>query len=235
MLVLGLLRAGLMRARFSTTWPIAMLVLLASCGDEPQEVKDDMRLFRRSVELEDQLAHLAEIGITQNPGTLEKDLFMLGTKEELERNPYKTLAEVLGMEIEREPWTPISDRLWMCDFERIEDHGAYKDVVLRLESMTESALSLSGVRDYVDIEEGTAWVEFRHGDRTVRWDLKVDNDWLDPQVLVQYDDLLEGSGAGVRLYANFSDYGQVAFLAAFTPDQLKRFTKLTSIEMIPVE
>ena len=47
----------------------------------------------------------------------------------METVPYLGLMEVLGIELEREPYTPIADSLWMCDYERIKDHGAYKDVI----------------------------------------------------------------------------------------------------------
>ena len=196
-----------------------------------------MGWFSKSVKLEDQLARFAELGITQNADTLESDLFAFHTKDELEKKPFKLLAEALGMDIEREPWTPISDRLWMCDFERIEGPGSYQSVIARLERMTHGVLGLTNIKDHVvqfeeDLED-EAWVEFEHRGEAVRWELKVEDDWLDPAILQKYDALLEQSADNHRLFANFSDYGQVAFLAAFTPSQHKRFRKLTGIKMEP--
>ena len=212
---------------------------VAGYGEQAAGPERDMGLFSKKVnqvKLQDQLSRLREIGIRRNAGTEESDLFVFQTREELEEKPFKELAERMGMEIEREPWTPISVRLWMCDFERAEDHGAYKDVLRRLERMTASALSLSGIEDYVDVDEGVAWLQFDHSGVTVRWDLEVTDDWLDPEILVKYDTLLARSGSPLRLYmARAADYGQCAFLGAFTREHQQRFTKLTGIKMGPVD
>ncbi len=202
----------------------------AACSSIDKE-QDDLGFFSKTVTIEAQLASLAKAGLIVNSGVVEADLTTLHSRAELERKPYLGLVEVLGIDLEREPFTPICDRLWMCDFERIEDHGDYRDVLQRLERMTGRALDLSEVEDHVDVDAGEAWVEFAfRGDRT-RWDLRVDNDWLDPQVLVNYDALLEACGSTVRLYANQHDYGQEAFLAAFASEEKAAFNKLTRIKL----
>jgi hypothetical protein len=191
-------------------------------------------LFRKTVTIEDQLAALGKAGLIVNPGVVESDLSTFHSRAELERQPFAGLVEVLGIDLEREPFTPICDRLWMCDFERIEDHGAYRDVVLRLERMTAPELKLTGVADHVDIEAGEAWVEFDHAARRTHWDLHVDNDWLDPEILARYDSLLETGGSRTRLYINQTHYGQAAFLGAFTPEQKSVFDSLTRIKLAPL-
>lgn len=219
-------------ARFRSLCWLAVVAVAGGCEDQSTTTESDMGLFSRKVSLQDQLARMAELGITRNEGTKEEDLFTFHDREELEAKPYKALAETMGIDIEREPWTPISDRLWMCDFERIEDHGDYRSVVDRLERMTGSALSLTNVEDYVDLEEGVAWVQFDHAGRKVRWDFEVDDDWLDPKVLTDYAGLLARSNSPLRLFEEMSGvYGQVAFLAAFTPEHQKQFQRLTGIKM----
>ena len=81
-----------------------------------------MALLNR-VTIEQQVAILAEIGITVNEGGAIDDLIVFENRDELELQPYARLVETLGSEIEREPFTPKCNRLWMCDYERIEDHG----------------------------------------------------------------------------------------------------------------
>jgi len=184
------------------------------------------------VTVEQQLAVLSDVGIKVNDGVTIDDLTAFEERDELESEPYSGLVEVLGYDIEREPFTPKCNQLWMCDYERIEDHGAYKDVIERLELMTNRALGLTDIKDYVDVEEGKAWVEFTFRGKTIRWDAKVDDDWLDPMIIVKYDDLLRESRSQVRIYSNHTDYGQVAFLAAFTPDQKAKFDKICKIKLI---
>ncbi|MCA8959732.1 MAG: hypothetical protein KDC38_04440 [Planctomycetes bacterium] len=191
-----------------------------------------MPLFnKKRVTIESQLAALAEIGLTLNPGVGEEQLTRSDDRRSLESPPYRGLIEVMGMDLEEEPYTPLCDRLWMCDVERVEDHGDYVEVLERLERMTSNALDLSHVKDHVDLEEGVAWLEFEHEGQRVRWDFRIDDDWLDPTVLTRYDGLLGASGSRVRIYSNHRDYGQVAFLAAFEPDQKKRFDQLSRIRL----
>ena len=190
-----------------------------------------MGLFSRAISIEKQLSALARAGIVVRPGVTESDLTTFHPRKELEGKPFAGLVEVLGIELEREPFEPICDRLWMCDFERIEDHGDYRRILERLERMTGGVLGLTGIEDHVDIEAGTAWLAFDQGGKRARWDFRVDDDWVDPQVFVRYDSLLESAGSVTRLHMNESDYGQVAFLGAFDPEQKAVFDELTRIPM----
>ena len=185
-----------------------------------------------------QLARLAEIGVHLNEGVERADLFAFHTQEELVKDPFHGLAMTMSMELEREPGIPISDQLWMCDFECVEGEGDYKAVLVRLERMTASTLQLSNITDFVDpYEEGVAWVSFDHAGQTVKWDMHVEEDWLDSSVFSRFDQLLETSGSDVRLFmaSDQEEYGQAAFLAALTTQQVGEFSKLTGIPMRPVQ
>lgn len=184
-----------------------------------------------SVPLTEQLSRLSVTGVVINEDVNDADLFMFHSKAELEREPFRHLIETLGHGVEREPFTPISDRLWMCDYERVEDHGAYVEVVERLERMTGNALRLTDIVDHVDIEAEEAWVEFRFNGQKVRWDLKVEDDWLDPEVLLNYDELLAKAGSQLRLYSNHTDFGQSALIGAFCADEKRVFDELSAIRM----
>lgn len=207
--------------------------LLCRCVQE-LEKEGTVPLFRKKVSLEHQLERLAELGLVLNSGVDEAQLTTFEDRKSLEATPYKGLVEVMGMELEEEPYTPICNPLWMCDYERIEDHGAYVEVLQRLELLTAGALGADDVRDFVDVEEGVAWLEFDCDGERVRWELLVDDDWLDPTIFVRYDDLLAAKGAAVRIYSNHTDYGQVAFIAAFTSDQKKDFDELTRVKLAPL-
>lgn len=193
------------------------------------------KLLSKRVPLEQQLSVLKSLELVLNPAVTVEDLCAFQELRSLESSPYQGLVEVMGIDLEREPYLPMCDRLWMCDYERVEDHGAYREVVERLEVMTASRLKLRNISDFVDVEEGYAWVEFDYQGERVHWDFVVDDDWLDPAVLVSYDRLLKNASSPLRIYSNHTDYGQSALLAAFTPEAKRRFDKLTKISLRLIE
>ena len=217
---------------------VSLIVVATFCSAAKDAGTDEgslMGLFKRTVSLYAQQEALKACGVTVNAGVTESDLVAFESKADMEKKPYAGLVEVLGIELEREPYTPISNSLWMCDYERVEDHGAYKEIIERLELMTGSALKLSNIEDYVDVEEGKAWVEFDFNGERFHWDAQVDNDWMDPYIIVKYNQLLKSSSSDYRIYSNHSDYGQVAFFAAFTVEQYKCFRKLSKIKLELIE
>ncbi|MFA9275758.1 MAG: hypothetical protein ACEQSE_12895 [Candidatus Aquirickettsiella gammari] len=191
-------------------------------------------LFRKKsspLSMEQQLLELGKCGIHLNPGVTVDDLLTFQTREEYEEIPYKELIPVLGCEIQRKPYTPICDRLWMCDYERIDDHGTYSEVLIRLQKMTKSILPISNISDFVDIEKGVAWLKFDLHGRRVHWDAKVENDWLDPHIIVKFDELLQTNRSQFRIYSNHSDFGQSAFFASFTQIEFTHFSELVTFKI----
>lgn len=191
-------------------------------------------LFRKKPEpvtLEHQLKTLSQCGISLNPAATFEDLFGHFSREEYEAAPFMELIPVLGFGMERRDYPPLCRRLWMCDYERIEDHGCYREVIERLHQMTEQRLPISGIADHVDVEEEKAWVEFDLAGTRVHWDAVVDNDWLDPHVVVRFDELLERNRTPFRIYSNHTDFGQSAFFAAMTADEFNRFRKLATFKL----
>lgn len=212
-------------------WSLVVLGLLAGCGG----AEWDESLFERNVKLERQISVLGDIGLELNSGVTDADLTAFHARAILESKPYLGLVEVMGIDIEREPFTPICDRLWMCDYERVEDHGAYRDVLVRLEIMTAGWLKLARPMDHVDVEAGRAWLEFDFQGQLIHWDFLVQDDWLDPSVFVRFDELLAQAESPLRVYVNNTDYGQSALLAAFTSEEKAEFDKLTKIKLEPIE
>jgi hypothetical protein len=212
---------------------LTLAIGLMGCADS--EGNDEVGLFSRSVSLDTQFAKLESCGIRRNAGVSDDDLQAFENTGAMEASPYAGLVEALALDIEREPYSPMANSIWMCDYERIEDHGAYKDIVERLELMTDSALQLTDVTDNVDWETETAWVQFNYKGRQIRWDAEFDNDWMDPEIVVKYDQLLKESGSGIRIYSNHTDYGQSALFAAFSKEQFDCFRRLSKIRLELIE
>ena len=184
------------------------------------------------VKLEQQLEQLRACGIELRPGVTLADICCFHPREKLEARPYQLLIESLATELEREPFTPKVDRLWMCDLERIEDHGDYQSILQRLDLMHGADPLFSDIEDFVDVEQEQAWVQFRHRGELKRWDFKVDNDWVDPRVFEWYKALLP---VGSRLYQNTGDYGQSVLFACFTTEQFRAYQELkTAVALKPL-
>ncbi|MFN8605926.1 MAG: hypothetical protein U0931_00230 [Vulcanimicrobiota bacterium] len=183
------------------------------------------------VPLETQLERLRACGIELRPGVELSDLYAFHSREKLEASPYKLLIDSLATELEREPYTAKSDRLWICDLERIEDHGDYRSILERLDSMHGGPPLLSDIQDFVDVEAGQARVSFTYEGQSHCWQLKVDNDWADPAVFEKFQALLP---AGQRLYVNTGDYGQSVLLACFTPGQYRAYQELKAVALKPL-
>jgi hypothetical protein len=117
----------------------------------------------------------------------------------------------------------------MCDYERIEDHGSYRGVIERLQQMSGHRLPLARLEDFVDIEAGQAWVEFDLGAERIHWDPRVDNDWLDPDIVVKFDELLR-KRTDLAIYSNHTDFGQSALFTCMSGREFAGFQKLSRVK-----
>lgn len=183
----------------------------------------------RRVSLDEQLATLAEFDIRPETGALD-EVRRVVEGDVLETRPYEALLEELGYEFDAYEH-PRARRVWMLDFECIEDHGDYARVLRRLETLTEGALGISEVTDHVEIDDGEVHLRFRTPLGEETWEPVVNDDWLDPAVLQQYAERLRERNAGVGVYLGAKDYGQSSLLLSMKPRRVKEFTKRTGIRL----
>ena len=117
-------------------------------------------------------------------------LFSAYEPEDFTHEPYLMLLTALGGESEEEPYGFLSSDIWHFDTECIEDHGDYARIAMRLEELAGGDLPLEAIEDYVDVEEGKAWLAFKLNGQDYRWVLEVDNDWVDTNIFSEFDALL---------------------------------------------
>jgi len=165
------------------------------------------------------LERLAGAGIRVRPGISRDDLlFSLdGTME----SPvdWVSLLSVLRSDVERGEFERISDDIWHFDAERIEDDGAYVDVVSRFVTLAKGVLPFTEIRDHVDVEAGEAWVEFTLDGKKGHWDLEVNDDWVDPNLYSRLQQLATERGAGKRFF--IAGLGQDS-LISFGDEQMRQ-------------
>jgi len=178
--------------------------------------------------LEEQLGVLAECGIVLRPGFTVDHILESFPREDYEEDPFKFLLLTMGSELEREPFEPLSNDVWYVDTECIEDHGHYVAVAQRMRALAAGDLPLEKIEDYVDLEEGVAWLQFVLDGKTTKWDAEVNDDWLDPTILSRFAELLAARNTA-KHFTHLDLRGQDCLIGCATPDQLKDLKNRTGL------
>lgn len=185
-------------------------------------------LFRRKISLEDQIQTLADCGIRANDGFGSEYFLSTFGRDAYEKDPFVALLCALGGESEHEPHAPVSSNVWHLDTECIEDHGSYVRIAQRMATLAGDALPLKDITDYVDLEEGKATLSFVLAGQEVRWEPKVNDDWIDPEILTRFVSLLAGQKT-TRLFTYLDLKGQDCIIGFSTSEQFSALRKSTSL------
>ncbi len=211
----------------------SVVMMLFGCADKTangQSTPPPPTVAKQHVSFEQQLEIFKRLGFKLNEGTSLSDVDRWGGKSEFESPRFVTLYQTLGQTIEREPWTPLTNRVWDFDVEAIEDHGAYVDIVKNLERIARGEIKFDNVKDYVDIEERTAWVSFTLRGKRYKWNLTVDDDWADPGLFSKVVELTRSLNTKGR-YTYFNTGGQNAVIGYETPKSLEAIKKATGLKI----
>ena len=135
------------------------------------------------MKLELQLEKLAGLGLSLNEGITIDDLLHSLDRSIFEANPFDSILHTLGIEVEREPWGRwMCDRVWNFDTECIYSTGDYVNIVKRLCLLTGNT-QVVNILDFVDLDEGSAWLEYSIDNRKQRHAIEVNDDWADTLAL----------------------------------------------------
>ena len=206
---------------------ISGLLLLLGCNNKTNgQVKNSTPTF------DEQLETFKLLGFELNSGVDTSDInrWQTGHKE-FEDLPYHLMYQTLGQTIEREPWTPITNKCWDFDLEAIVDHGDYIRVLQNISRITNGELIFDTIEDYVDIENGIAWVSFNCNGEKYKWDLAVNDDWAD-------GDLFDKVQALTTIYKTkgkftfFNTGGQDFVLGYSTQEELEKLKQITGLEIL---
>lgn len=159
-------------------------------GPDPDRHGEDQEEHMSHDTIEDKLRALAECGFKLKDQFGVSDLVESWGREELDKPGFKLALVCLGMTQEGPPWTPHCDNLWHFDTECIEDEGSYVRIAERMAEMAQGSLPLSDLEDHVDLEEGTAWLQFKCQGKPVHIDCAVEDDWVDRTVFGHFVALL---------------------------------------------
>ena len=182
------------------------------------------RMDNQNITLETQVRILGECGIPMPHGMSVDSLLMRCCRADFETNAFDQLLVIYGTDDDR--FKP--EYVWDCDCECITNPGDYARVVRCMASLARGDLLISQLEDDVNIDEGVAWVSFMYKGDRLRWDLEIENDWLDWALLSKLSGLLERTSPK-RQYL-FRALGQNSLIAYFSEDEKFRLEAATGLE-----
>jgi xanthosine utilization system XapX-like protein/plasmid maintenance system killer protein len=181
------------------------------------------------LELETQLAKLAELGLALNAGIEIEDLLYSLDRSKLEADPLMPLIGLLGVEVERAPWgRRICDRVWNFDTECINSTGDYVKIVQKLGLLTGTPDYLTEIVD--EVKEDAAWLEYTIEGRKQHWSIELNDDWADMIALSYVMEDLQRDGK--QFYS--IDNGQAMILFYFDPETATKLGDLCNEDLEPV-
>jgi hypothetical protein len=199
-----------------------LLALLPSACQSPSAV--DSSHVRASVKLEQQLETLGQLGLKLNEGVTVDDLLYSFDRQDYENKPFDLILFVFGSEVERAPWERnVCDRVWNFDVECIVDSGSYVTIVRSLCRVAGTPDLITDLEDFVDIENGKAWLKYTIDGTKRDYTIAVDNDWADPATVSAVMEDIERSGK--RFYAK--DNGQASIWFYLDGDTAGKLNALT--------
>lgn len=175
------------------------------------------------MKLETQIEKLAQIGIHLNEGISVEDFLTSFDRNEYEESPFGLILFVYGIEVEKAPWGRFfCDRAWNFDTECIASNGDYVSIVQNFHRITGRAKNLSDVSDQIDIEGGKACLQYKVDGEQRFYDIKVDDDWADPETVSSIMEDLKVEG--FEFYPK--DNGQASIWFYLTPNEAKQLNAI---------
>lgn len=174
--------------------------------------------------LEEKLDALSACGISMKPEFSIEDLLSSWDRSDYEKPGYDLVLAGLGMAQEQSPWPWRSRNIWHIDFECIEDHGAYISIATRMAELAGGSLPITAVQDFVDVENGQAWLAFELDGQPIHIDCEVNNDWVDSRVFSHFVRLLAERDPS-RIYFIYG-LGQDSIIGCLDTDHFQRLRKL---------
>jgi len=186
------------------------------------------RLMNRNMTLYDQLDALAECGIVPRESIGPAELLTRHAERAYETSPFKLLLAELGAVSEEPPHLPLSDKVWHMRAECAARGGDYVKIARRMSALAGGALPLEEVNDEFDLRRGVAWLTFTLGGELFRWPAKIEECWIDPNILSRFAALLEAQETDLR-YICLDLGGQDCLLGCATGEQFSELRKITGL------
>lgn len=183
---------------------------------------------RNGISIEQQLNDFLGIGIGLKEGININECLDFN-KKEYKIKPYFLLLTTLGSEIVSNDKRFLfpSDDVWYLDRECIEDNGDYVRVIRRIAEMTKDDFSLDHINDFIDLDNKCTWISFKVNGHGYKFDLNVNDDWLDIRIFEIFSILLLKYGSKKRFF--FSDIDPNLLVVLIEKEKYRRLNELLNI------
>jgi len=211
------------------TGVIISIICFFGCSSKPTNEQSNTYSNNHPT-FQEQLDTFTKLGFISNPATDSSDIRRWVGHEEYEKQPYSLMYTMLGRTMEGESNTPLTNKCWDFDTEAIEGHGSYVRIIENLERIARGELKFEEVKDYVAIEEGRAWVSFKLNSDYYKWNLKVEDDWVDTDLFPKIVELTAKYNTKGR-YTYFDTGGQNAVFGYEISDELEKIKTATRLKI----
>jgi hypothetical protein len=185
--------------------------------------------MNRNLSLYDQIDALAACGIMLREGLEPPDLLRRHPERAYETSPFKLLLAELGGDSAEPLHQPMSDNVWHMRAECVASDGDYARVAGRMSSLAGGALPLENLHDEFDLRRGVAWLSFTLRGEPIRWPARIEERWIDPNILSRFVLLLEAQDTDLR-YICLDLGGQDCLLACATVEQFTALRNVTGLD-----
>jgi hypothetical protein len=90
------------------------------------------------------------------------------------------------------------------------------------------SLPIESVHDEFDLRRGVAWLTFKLRDEDFRWPAKIEERWIDPNILSRFAALLDAQDTTLR-YICLDLGGQDCLIGCATDEQFSALRKFTGL------
>ncbi len=222
---------GYGRSRRSVALLLLLSILFSPACQHPAAPKDKP-VEKHPPSFQQQLDVFKQLGFVLNPGVDTSDINRWDSGyREFEKHPYKAMYITLGQTLEREPFTPLTNKIWEFDPEAVEQDGDYTEIMNNISRISGGELIFDGLNDHLDIEKKIAWISFDcHGD-AYRWNLEVRTNWIDGSLFDRIRELTEKYHTK-RKFTFFNTGGQDFVLGYATPEELEAIRNATGLNIL---
>jgi len=175
---------------------------------------------RRKVPFKDQIKIMISIGIDYDKSINLLDIF---DKKQYEEEPFILLLSALGSKDEKSD-KYISNDIYYLDTECIAGNGSYKEIFENLMRISKNTLQVKNIEDKVDFDKNEAWIKFKLGKNTIKLNLEIDNDWMDPNFFNKLFKSVNDSSNAKNFYILYLE-GQDLIVGYFDVIQVKQLRK----------
>ncbi|HRQ97687.1 MAG TPA: hypothetical protein PK440_22335, partial [Candidatus Accumulibacter phosphatis] len=124
----------------------------------------------------------------------------------------------------------FSNNIWHLDTECIYGNGDYVYIMQRMSELAGGSLPLTEIEDYIDVEERKAWISFRFRTEQYKWQLKIDDDWIDWQIFTNLVHLLD-SQTSYKRFTCIDIQGQDILIGFSTVDEMETLKARTGLKV----